>query len=205
MVTTRVNNNILHYLVWEVFILAQLLALIIIAVGIKLAVDAFQEKTGQDKPVDKKRKGQAEVIDLSNAWVDLADMPYRKRDYLLNARELAAFRLIEENLGDDYIVFPKIRLADLLTLAVDAPRRQEYLDRVKERKVDFVICDSTELKPVLAVIAGTPSSGKKKQMVERFTLMALEAAELPYTNMDISNLPETQELIISLQKAGLAL
>ena len=185
--------------------MAQLIALIIIAVGVKLAWDTFQESTAAEKPGGKKKKGQAEVIDLSNAWVDLADMPYRKREYFLNARELAAFRLIKESLGEDYVVFPKVRLADLLSLSADAPRRQEHLERVKERKVDFVICASTELQPVLVVMAGNPSHGKKKQMVERFTLLALEAAELPHTNMDITNLPGNQEFITSLQTAGLAL
>lgn len=178
--------------------MGQLLALLIIAVVAKFAWDAYKEQQ-----VKTKREGK--VIDLSNAWVDLNDMPYRKRDFILNARELAGFRLISETLDDRYVVFPKVRLADLLSMPADTPRRQEYLERVKDRRVDFVICASNNLEPLLVVFAGNPSEARKKSAGDRFTLRALEAAGLPYTGLDVANLPGSQDLLATFQAAGLAI
>ncbi len=178
--------------------MAQFLALLIIAIFAKLAWDAYQE-------YQTKNKRNGKVIDLSNAWVDVNDMPYRKRDFILNARELAGFRLISETLDDRYVVFPKVRLADLLSMPADAPRRQEYLERVKDRRVDFVICASDNLAPLLVVFTISTSNNKKKPAGDRFTLRALESAGLPYTSMDVANLPGSQDLARTLQEAGLAI
>ena len=178
--------------------MGQLLALLIIAVVAKFAWDAYQEHQA-------KSKREAKVIDLSNAWVDLTNMPYLKRGFILNARELAGFRLISEALDNRYVVFPKVRLADLLSMPADAPRRQEYLDRVKDRRVDFVICSADNLEPLLVVVASSTDGGRKKPGSDRFTLRVLEAAGLPYTILDVSNLPVSQTLVETLRKAGLAI
>lgn len=175
--------------------MAQFLALLIIAIFAKFAWDAFQE-------YQAKNKNNGNVIDLSNAWVDVNEMPYRKRDYILNARELAAFRLIAEVLDSRYVVFPKVRLADLLSMPADAPRRQEYLERIKDRRVDFVICGSDTLEPVLAVFVSN-NDNKKKPATDRFTLRALETAGFPYTSLDLSNLPVRDTLLADLREAGL--
>lgn len=176
--------------------MAQVLALLIIAIFAKFAWDAYQE-------YQAKNKKDSKVIDLSNAWVDVNEMPYRKRDYILNARELAAFRLISETLGNRYVVFPKVRLADLLSLPADASRRQEYIERVKDRRVDFVICDYESLEPLLVVASTSTNDNKKKIVADRFTLRALEAAGLAYITLDLSNLPDSSDLQLNLRQAGL--
>lgn len=181
----------------------QFVAVLLIAIFVKLAYDAIL-KQWKNSEQSQNRKGRGEVIDLSNAWVDLNDMPYRKRDYLLNPRTLAAYHRLASVLGEDYVVLPRIRLVDLMSVSADAPRHQEYVERIKDRRVDFVICSRNELRPLLVILGCGPGDGKKKQMVDRFTRLALEAGELPYTSLDLIEPPEPGQLRNALRMAGLS-
>jgi hypothetical protein len=78
------------------------------------------------------------------------------------------------------------------------------VERIKDRRVDFVICSSNELRPLLVILGCGPGDGKKKQMVDRFTRLALEAGELPYTSLDLIEPPEPGQLKNALRMAGLS-
>lgn len=184
----------------------QFLVAVIIIIGGKLIWDIINQQKNVHKAHKRKGRQNGEVIDLSNAWVDLNDMPYRRRDYLLTGRELAAYHTISDVLeGTNYTVFPKVRLAEILTLATGADNRSEYMNRIRERYVDFLVCEGDELKPVLVIICESPAEGKKKQLVDRFTRHATEAAGLAYISLDVSNFSSKEDFIRRLQKAGLSI
>jgi len=108
----------------------------------------------------KRRPGKGELIDLSNAFINLDNLPYRKRDYLLSGRDLALYKITYDCLKDSgYSVFPRIRMADVFNVAADADNRSEYLARIKERSVELLVCEGEELSPVLLI--GSEGQGKK--------------------------------------------
>lgn len=184
----------------------QLLVIVILIIIIKLIWDIVNQQKNDQQAQKPKGRQNGEVIDLSNAWVDLNDMPYRRRDYLLSSRELAAYRMFSDLLEDSaYTIFPKVCLADILTLTAGADNRSEYMNRIRERHVDLLVCEGNELKPVLIVVCEGPVEGKKKQLVDRFTRYAAEAAGIAYISLDINNLQSGSELNRRLQKAGLNL
>ncbi|MGI6453086.1 MAG: DUF2726 domain-containing protein [Syntrophomonadaceae bacterium] len=183
--------------------MAQLIALLILIILGKWIWDTY----GANKAHVKKRKPKTgEVIDISDAWIDMNNMPYKKRDYLLNGRELAFYQQITDILaGSHYCVLPKTRLVDLLTLAADAPNRQEYYLRAKERNVDLVICELPDLNPVLVILYDGKPEGKKKQLADRFTKKVCEAAELPYVTFNPSEMPKNSEILKILESKGIIL
>jgi len=179
--------------------------LLLIVLG-KLAYDAIKEQTDKSQPrgTTTKKKNSGKVIDLSDAWIDADNLPYKKRDYFLSARELAIWQSLNELLvGSAYIVFPKVRLADILHLAADAPNQQEYYHRVSERKIDFLICQAVDLRPEVIVMLEAITEGKKKNVVDRFTKKVTESAGIPLLTINPSDMPTNDNLHSMLSKSGL--
>jgi hypothetical protein len=76
--------------------------------------------------------------------------PYRSRRFLLSRAELAFFRVLSTVVAGRYLVFAKVRLADVITcpraLWHQAPGR-----RIAQKHLDFVLCDSYTLRFVLVI------------------------------------------------------
>lgn len=171
----------------------QLIGAIVLIIAVKLAYDLCKDLK---KRHQRQRPKGGEVIDLSDNWIDMNHMPYRRRDPLLNARERVVFDTVVNIMNDSlYAVFPKVRLVDFLMLAADARNRQEYYERVKEKSVDFLICRLPDLTPVLVVQVEPPASdAKRKQRAERFLRNALQAAGIGFLSVNPNQLPEAQEV-----------
>lgn len=183
--------------------MAQFIIVIIATVLVKLLWDVYKD---QMQKKDKSRPSQkgGEVIDLSNAWIDLDDMPYSRREHLLPGRELAIYHLLQEVLpGDSYVVLPRVRLADSIIVSPEARNRIEHINRIKERSIDLLVCAAQDLRPVLAITFEAEIEGKKKQLADRFTRKALEAAGLPSLDLRPATPPSNSELIAMLHKLGL--
>lgn len=72
---------------------------------------------------------------------------------LFTPAERAFLAALEEAVGQEYRIFGKVRIADVLT-----PRAQPFtrahqvaFNRVSAKHLDFVLCDRTELTPVAAI------------------------------------------------------
>jgi hypothetical protein len=76
--------------------------------------------------------------------------PYRLAQSLLTAPEAAFYRALMTAAGRRYIVCPKVRLADLCQ-GLDRWADTAAFNQVSSKHVDFVLCDSTTFRPVLAV------------------------------------------------------
>lgn len=172
----------------------QLAGAIILILAAKLMYDIIREQMQAGKQT--KPKG-GEIIDLSDSWIDLNNLPYRRRDQLLNAREMMVYHAILDIIGTSpYIVLPKVRLADILQLSSEADNRQEHAQRVKEKSVDLLVCQTPDLSPVLALQVEPPSTdSKRKFRGDRFTRQALQAAGIPYLLVNPNQLPESGEIM----------
>jgi hypothetical protein len=76
--------------------------------------------------------------------------PYRLAQSLLTAPEAAFYRALMTAAGRRYIVWPKVRLADLCQ-GLDRWADTAAFNQVSSKRVDFVLCDSTTFRPVLAI------------------------------------------------------
>ncbi len=190
----------------------QFIILIVVVIFGKLVWDILNDyrqkmqTTGPFPGQKKKRPGNGEVIDLSNAWINMNDLPYRKREYLLSGKELTLYQLFATVLEhSSYVAFPRFNLEDVVTVALEADNRTEYSNRIRNRYVDILICEKNELKPVLIIIGeGQGESRKKQQILEdRFIRSAADAAGIKYLGININNLPSNEQLLTLLRNSNL--
>jgi hypothetical protein len=178
----------------------QFLGVILILIIIKLLMDNF-------KPSLKSNPGKkSDVIDVTGKWIDTDDMPYQKNEYLLSDSELTILKTLSDILfSTRYVVFPHVRLADLLQVPPQTPNRQEYLFRIKERSVDMAIFDAAYLKPVLVINLIDSNPASKRPGTDQFTKAALQTAGLSSLSIDLGNIPARDELERLLRDRGLTL
>lgn len=76
--------------------------------------------------------------------------PYTLRESLMTPTELKFYYSLIESIGtEDYLVFTKVRLADLLHIK-EREDRIVYWNRIKSKHIDFVVCDIRG-KPLLCI------------------------------------------------------
>ncbi len=174
----------------------------------KLAYDSYKEQTAnrsngpQPKKEKKVRKG--DIIDLSEAWVSLDNLPFRKRDNILSAKELGLYNLFDQLLeGSNFIAIPKLHMSEIFYVAPDADKRQEYQNRLKEKTVELLVCELPNFKPVLIVLADNDTDARKKQISDRFIKSTAQAAALPLINITSDLWEDEQLLVQELRSLGI--
>ncbi|MDY7109277.1 MAG: DUF2726 domain-containing protein [Planctomycetota bacterium] len=107
-------------------------------------------------------------------------LPYRRKDYLLTKAERSFLGVLRQAVGDEYLIFAKIRLADLVWIPKGTDSRQRHLNRVTPRHIDFVLCDHNAIRPFLAIELDDSSHARPdRRSRDAFVDSALAAAGLP--------------------------
>lgn len=108
-----------------------------------------------------------------------ADYTYALRDDFLSRAEQSFFHILHDAIATEYLIFPKVRLADLVF-----PPRQEgqfgAWQRINRKHVDFVLCDPRTLRP-LAALELDDRSHRRSDRLERdaFVEQVFTDAALP--------------------------
>ena len=181
----------------------QFIGVIVLLVVGKWFYDNYLKDPKNPKIKPKKdKKGQ--VIDVSGAWIDTRNLPYRKKDQILSGKDLALYALVCELIkGNKYMAYPHVYLSQLLSVPVDVTNREEYYQRVRDKLAEVVIFELPELKPRVVLIQENPQDIKRKKFSDSFTKNVLESASLPFVAVNMSDLPSSQTLAAQLQAAGL--
>ncbi|MEZ6089097.1 MAG: DUF2726 domain-containing protein [Pirellulaceae bacterium] len=74
--------------------------------------------------------------------------PYRLRPDFLSPAELAFYTVLQQAVGQSYAINNKVRMGDLLYVPRDRDSRK-YENKVSSKHVDFLLCDSTTMQPLL--------------------------------------------------------
>lgn len=113
--------------------------------------------------------------------VKTSKWPYLKKDSLLTEAEKRFYLVLSEIIGNDYLIFSKVRLADLLYLPkMNNSDYYHYQNKIQSKHVDFLICDKENIKPLL-IIELDDSSHLKIDRILRDTLVdkIFENAQMP--------------------------
>ncbi|HWP96711.1 MAG TPA: DUF2726 domain-containing protein [Syntrophomonadaceae bacterium] len=152
-----------------------------------------------------KSQPQGDVIDITNAWIDLNDMPYSRKSQFLTPAENLLYKLLKDILsGSGYVVLPKTRLAEVLDLKPQSPHQPEYLRRIRERSCDFLICREPGTIPELMVMVESRQETASVQQSRAFAQRAAGAAGFPLVIINLDNAPDENTLHRILTRAGLS-
>ncbi len=106
-----------------------------------------------------------------------ASFPYKRRNYLLTNAEKSFYHALQNCLNDSYVVFPKVRLADIFFVSGKENHRS-HLNRIIQKHIDFLICDKQNFTP-LAAIELDDSSHFGKGDIDNFKNSVFLSAGLP--------------------------
>lgn len=104
--------------------------------------------------------------------------PFRRAPGVLSEAEMPIFKMLKYVIADDGHVLAKVQISSLVTMAPGETRREFYMNIAKSRHVDFVICHSKSMAPVL-VIQATDTGVKISRDDQDFLQKILEATGLP--------------------------
>ncbi len=118
-----------------------------------------------------------------------AKFPYLKKEYLLSEAEKKFYFILSEILGNEYLIFSKVRMADLLYLPkMSNSNYYHYQNKIQSKHIDFLICDKENIKPLLAIELDD-SSHLKVDRILRDALVnkIFESAKLPVLHIKASD------------------
>lgn len=78
------------------------------------------------------------------------DQPYRLREYFLSTPEIALLRLLQQMVGERYVICPKVALTDIFTI-VRPNENVHFYNKIFRKHVDFLLCDRQTLQPAIAI------------------------------------------------------
>ena len=127
-------------------------------------------------------------------------LPYVRKDYLLTKAERAFFDVLFPIVSGKCHLFSMVRLADLIYIRKGTEKRQSYFNRIQSKHIDFVLCNKSELKPILAIELDD-SSHQHPDRIKRdeFVDNALEHAGLPLLRIAVRAEYDPKELKQKIQ------
>ena len=122
---------------------------------------------------------------------------YQQCNSLLTNTELQFYQVLRGVVKKDQDIMVKVRLADLISVAKDLKGKDwgTAFNRIKSKHVDFLICDSTKLKPILAIELDDRSHEKESRKArDAFLDQALESASVPLLRVKVASSYDTDKL-----------
>ena len=107
-------------------------------------------------------------MDNNQIVVEVPYLSYYGRKYILTKTELVFYEVLKEVIGNDNIIFPKVRMEDLVG-AKNNYFKERNRNRIKSRHVDFAIFNKESLMIRLVIELDDPSHDNyKAKQIDRF-------------------------------------
>lgn len=106
-------------------------------------------------------------------------LPFRQRDDFLSYAERSLFGVLQQIVGNQAVICPKVRIADLLYVA-ERRNNMAHVNRIERKHVDFVLCSPDTVRP-LVIVELDDASHARTDRTERDLIVdeAFMAAGLP--------------------------
>lgn len=131
-----------------------------------------------------------------------SSLPYRKKYYLFSEAEKKFYDVLKVVLKENYLIFAKVRVADLIYYPSRRGKWQSNFNRIKAKHVDFVICDKFKISPILVIELDDSSHNRyDRQKRDNFIDQAFNVAQLPILHIKNSYQYNPQELLKQIQSS----
>lgn len=123
--------------------------------------------------------------------------PYEKQKALFTAAELAFYAVLSQTLSKQFLIFGKVRLADVIKPQNNLTNsdRQRAFNKISAKHVDFVICQPKNLM-VIGIVELDDSSHllPERRSRDQFVDAALAAAGIPILHIKVQRQYSTAHL-----------
>jgi very-short-patch-repair endonuclease len=121
-------------------------------------------------------------------------LPYRVRDDFLSPAEFSFYKVLSSLGGTRLIIQSKVRLADVFFVA-RPNENMTYFSRIAQKHLDFLVCDSVTMKPLLGIELDD-SSHKRDDRQERddFVERVFQVAGLPLLRVPVQREYNSREI-----------
>lgn len=135
------------------------------------------------------------AMTLLRMYAGRGRLPYDKRPRLVTKAELRFYKSLVKAVQDDWSIFVMVRIADILTVPKDTPKRRTWVNKILAKHIDFVLCDSSTLEPVVAIELDDRSHERKdRQERDEFVDHAFESAQLPLVRFPVRSSYRAREI-----------
>lgn len=145
-------------------------------------LSAAKTAAGQDQSLDDRGAPETPLV-LDEPDLGLAtDEPprYAKRRSLLTNPESELFHKLLNEVGEEYRVFSKVRLGDVIYLQNQPQDRKFHNNQIQCKHFDFVLCHVTSHEPLLAIELNDDSHYRSARMrSDKFKQTVCEQIGLP--------------------------
>lgn len=145
------------------------------------------------------------ALSLRQAFVDRFRLPYVAEETLFSPSERAFKSVLERAVGQEYQVYGKVRVADIIGVGSRVGRRgrERAYARIGERCFDFIVC-SRETTAIRCAIALAPSSRLRKEPRKDALDRICAAARLPFVRFresPVYSVVEIEEQVFAAMSA----
>jgi hypothetical protein len=134
-------------------------------------------------------------------------LPYRIRDDFLTPPELNFYRVLCGAVADWAVICPKVSLGDLFyAKSGDHGTNMGYMNRVRQKHVDFLLCDPKSMRPLVGIELDDASHQRPdRQERDSFVERVFETAGLPLLRLSTQAAYNVRALAAELKdKANLS-
>jgi len=126
-------------------------------------------------------------------------LPYKLRDDFLSPTELSYYKVLISILGPRATLFTKVSLSDII-FVTKTDQYMSFFNRISQRHIDFLLCESSTMKPVLAIeLDDSSHSRPSRKKRDRFLDEVLRSADLPLLRIS-PKMQYTREEVVSQLK-----
>lgn len=128
--------------------------------------------------------------------------PYEKIDQLCTRTELKFYKQLAEVVGDRFVIFGKIRIADLLKVKKGTRKRMSWQNKINCKHIDFVLCDPESLETQVAIELDDKSHQREDRIQrDQFVNQAFEDSQFPILRIKTQDQYDLKKIDQAIQKA----
>jgi hypothetical protein len=135
-----------------------------------------------------------EGMDGTHTETPAKEFPYRLRDDFLSPAEFSFYKVFNSIYSTQLTVQSKVRLADIFFVA-RPNENYTFFNRIAQKHLDFLICDSRTMKPLLAVELDDSSHNRlERKERDEFLDQVCQVAGLPLVRLPVKREYNTREI-----------
>ena len=124
------------------------------------------------------------------------EFPYHLRDHFLSPAELSFYQVLQQAVAGRAVLNTKVALGDVFYVKKEDPSRYRiYTNKIDRKHVDFLLCDSTTLQPLVGIELDDSSHQRPdRQARDAFVDQVFAAARLPLLHIPVKRVPVVAEI-----------